>query len=125
MKFEYRYERGFYLPIIEVILEFKNNKIRTDALVDSGASISMFKSEIGRALGIDIEAGSKKIFQSASAKLIGYIHEVNITIADKNFKTKIAFSDDLSTSFNLLGRLGIFEKFNITFRENGKEIIFE
>ena len=67
----------------------------------------------------------KKIFQGVSAKLIGYIHEITITLVDKTFKTKVAFSDDLHTSFNLLGRLGIFDKFSITFKEKDKEIHLE
>ena len=125
MKFEYRYEKEIYLPIVEVILEFKKEKIRTDALVDSGAAMCLFKGEIGRALGIDIETGEKKIFQGVSAKLVGYVHEVKIALAGKIFKAKIAFSDDLSTSFNLLGRLEIFDKFSITFKEKDKEIHFE
>ena len=125
MKFEYRYEKEAYLPIVEVILKFKNERIRTDALIDSGAAMCLFKGEIGRALGINIDGGEKKIFQGVSAKLIGYIHEVEITIADKTFKTKMAFSDDLSTSFNLLGRLGIFDKFSITFKEKENEVRFE
>ena len=94
MKFEYRYEKEAYLPIVEVILKFKNERIRTDALIDSGAAMCLFKGEIGRALGINIDGGEKKIFQGVSAKLIGYIHEVEITIADKTFKTKIAFEND-------------------------------
>ncbi len=125
MKFQYRFEKEAYLPIVEVILKFKNERIRTDALVDSGAAMCLFKGEIGRALGINIDGGEKKIFQGVSAKLIGYIHEVETTIAGKTFKTKIAFSDDLSTSFNLLGRLGIFDKFSITFKEKENEIHFE
>lgn len=125
MKFPYRYEKKVYLPIVEIILNFRNEKIRTDALIDSGAIMCLFKGEIGRALGITIERGEKKIFQGASAKLIGYIHEVEITLAEKTFKTKIAFSDDLSTSFNLLGRQGIFDKFSITFKEKDHEVYFE
>ena len=125
MKFEYRYEKEIYLPIVEVILEFKNEKIRTDALVDSGAAMCLFKGELGRILGIDIETGEKKIFQGVSAKLVSYVHEVKIALAGKIFKAKIAFSDDLSTSFNLLGRLEIFDRFSITFKEKDKEIHFE
>lgn len=125
MKFQYRYEKETYLPIVEVILKFKNERIRTDALVDSGAAMCLFKGEICRALGLNVESGEKKIFQGVSAKLIGYIHEVEITVAEKTFKIKIAFSDDLSTSFNLLGRFGIFDKFNIAFKEKDNEIYFE
>ena len=125
MKYDYRLIRNNYFPIIEVILKCNENKIRTDALVDSGASISLFKGEIARALGIEVASGEKKIFQGVSAKLVGYIHIVNLKIAGEEFKAKIAFSDDLSTSFNLIGRLDIFTKFDITFKDKDKQLIIE
>ena len=122
MKFKYRYEKASYYPIIEFIIENNNNKIRTDAIVDSGASISIFKSEIAKAIGINLKDGEKRIFQGASSKLIGYIHEVKLIINNYRFKCKIAFSDDLQTSFNLFGRESVFDKFLITFNEKDKEL---
>lgn len=125
MKFRYQFFRSFYYPIIPITIIHKGKKVNTSAIVDSGASISIFNSSFGRALGISIESGEKRIFQGASAKLVGYIHEVKIAVAYKEIECKVAFSDELSTSFNLLGREGIFDKFNISFNEKNRELIFE
>jgi len=122
MNFKYRYERASYYPIVEFVIEKNNNKIKTDAIVDSGASISIFKSEIAKAIGINLKDGEKRIFQGASSKLVGYIHEIKMTINNFSFKCKIAFSDDLQTSFNLLGRESVFDKFLIIFNERDKEL---
>lgn len=125
VEFSYRYEKGSYYPIIEFILENNNQKIRADAVVDSGASISIFKADIAKAVGIDLRKGEKRIFQGASAKLVGYVHEVTLTIDKYRFKCKVAFSEDLQTSFNLLGRESIFDKFLLTLNEKEKKIILD
>ena len=125
MVYNYRLIRNNYFPIIEVIIANYQHILRIDALVDSGASISIFKGEIARAVGIDIISGQKIIFQGASAKLLGYIHKLNLEIGGKKFTARIAFSDDLSTSFNLLGRLDVFDRFLITFNESKKQLVMK
>lgn len=125
IEFDYRYEKASYYPLIEFVLEKDTKLIRTDAIVDSGAAISIFKADIGRALGIDIKKGEKRIFQGASAKLIGYVHEIGLIIDEHKIKCKVAFSDDLQTSFNLLGRETVFDKFLIIINEKQKKIRFE
>ena len=125
IEFDYRYEKGSYYPIIELVLEHKGKKIRTDAIVDSGASISIFKSDIAKVIGINLKDGEKRIFQGASAKLIGYVHLLTMLINEHKIACKVAFSDDLQTSFNLLGRETIFDKFLITFDEKDKKILFK
>ncbi len=61
MKFSYQLFRGFYYPIIPVTI-IKDKRINTSAIVDSGASVSIFSSSIGRLIGLNIEAGEKKGF---------------------------------------------------------------
>ncbi len=122
MSFPYQLFRGAYYPIIPVTISWKDKSINTSAIIDSGASISIFSASIGRIIGLDIEAGEKRAFQGASAKLVGYIHEVKMAIAGKEIMCKAAFSDELSTSFNLLGRETVFDKFIIAFNEKQREI---
>ena len=125
MKFSYQLFRGSYYPIIPVTIIKNNKRINTSAIVDSGASISIFNSSIGRLIGFDIEVGEKRIFQGASAKLAGYIHKAKVMIAGKEIECKIAFSDELSTSFNLIGRETVFDNFIITFNEKYRELSIE
>jgi len=124
MKFSYQFFRGYYFPIIPVTVVKDGKKINTSAVVDSGASISIFQGGFGRLINIDIESGEKRIFQGASAKLIGYIHNVKLTLTDKEFDCKIAFSDELSTSFNLLGRETVFDNFKVCFDEAERIVEF-
>ena len=125
MKFPYRFFQGSHYPIIPVTVVSGDRKVNTSAVIDSGASISIFHGSFCKLLGLDAESGEKRIFQGASAKLIGYTHEVNIIIADKEIRCKVAFSNDLITSFNLLGRESVFDKFLITFNEKGRELSVE
>ncbi len=125
MKFSYQFFRGLHYPIIPIKISRNGEEVNTSAIVDSGASISIFSSSIGRQIGIDIESGERRIFQGASAKLSGYVHEVKLTIGGMEVTCKAAFSDELGTSFNLLGREDVFDKFIVAFNEKNLEISIE
>ena len=125
MRFTYQSFRGSYYPIIPITIINNGKRVNTSAIVDSGASISIFSSSIGRLIGLDIESGEKRVFQGASAKLAGYIHTVKMAVAGKEINCKVAFSDELSTSFNLIGRETVFDKFLITFNEKSRELSIE
>jgi len=122
MKFSYQFFRDSYFPIIPLTIIKNNKKINTSAVVDSGAAISIFNSRVTTPIELDIESGEKHIFQGASAKLIGYIHKVRMVIGGSEIECEVAFSDELSTSFNLLGRQGVFDNFRVCF--DGKTVEF-
>ncbi len=124
MKFSYQFFRGAYYPIVPVEIVNGSKNIATSAVVDSGAFFSVFSGSAGRELGLDVEKGEKRIFQAASAKLVGYIHEVVLVVAGEEIICKVAFSDELSTSFNLLGRYDVFKNFMICFDESEKSVEF-
>ena len=109
MKFFYQHFRNTYYPIIPVTIDNRTKKVTTSAIIDSGAAVSIFHSSVAMPLGIIVESGEKRIFQGASAKLIGYIHKVRMVIANKEFECGVVFSDELSTSFNLLGRKAVLK----------------
>ncbi len=122
MEFAYKFKVDNLYPIIEIILGKDRMKIRLDALVDSGATISVFQGSIAEYLGINIETGERRIFQGVGGKIIGYIHQITIQIDKIKFPCKIAFSNELATSLNILGRVDFFEKFLIIFDERNKKL---
>lgn len=124
MKFPYQFFRNAYYPVIPLTLVHKEKRVNTSALVDSGAVISIFNSSTGSGLGVDVESGEKRIFQGVSAKLIGYVHNMTMFIEGKEIKCKVAFSGELGTSFNLIGRQDVFEKFRVCFDETEKYVEF-
>ena len=125
MRFSYLSFRGVYFPVIPVKFLVSRKHFDTNAIVDSGATLSLFHAPIARDLGIDVERGEKHVFQGASAKLVGYIHKVKMILAGKEISCKVAFSDELSTSFNLLGRETVFDRFLISFNEKNRELSIE
>ena len=125
IKFKYSARRDRKFPIIPITLIKENVEIDTDALVDSGANISVFREEIAECLEIVIEAGEEILLQGLGGRIVGYIHELNVRVDDEEFPCKVVFSKELTVGLNILGREGFFEYFQVTFNERGKEFILK
>jgi hypothetical protein len=55
------------------------------SLVDSGADLCLFHSDIGKLIGIDIETGSELAFEGVSGvRELAYVHRVNLTVRGMN-----------------------------------------
>jgi len=126
MRFPYVRERGRSLPIISLLLKGKGTDwITFDAFVDSGASYSIFKAEIGEILGLEVEKGEKMFITVGDGSLIiVYVHRLEIQIGDEVFEAEIGFSKQLGIGFNIIGRKDVFERFKICFDEKEKVIEF-
>lgn len=70
-EFSYFEKDGQYFPIIEVKLRNSRKEIIVKALVDSGASFSVFRPEIAQELGITLEKGEKNLFDWDWGKNLG------------------------------------------------------
>lgn len=127
MKFEFSYFRhgsGLY-PLIDVGVKGLKESITIKALVDSGASFSVFRSEVAEYLGIEIEKGRRIYLEGVGGRILGYIHYLDIVVGKKSAKCKVVFSKEFTVSFNLLGRDNFFSPFLITFDEKGKKVVIE
>jgi len=125
IKFKYAARRDREFPLIPITLIKENVEIDTDALIDSGANISVFREEIAECLEIVIEDGEEILLQGLGGRIVGYIHQLKIRVDDDEFPSKVVFSKELTVGLNILGREGFFEYFQITFNERGKEVILE
>lgn len=115
--FPYRADaKGKTFPMVPLRLGFPKKK-DFFALVDSGATVSIFRSEVAEALGVTIEDGKEIFLGGVGGHIRGYIHNMNIEVAGKSFVCPIVFSREYSVSFNLLGRDEFFTQFTITFEE--------
>lgn len=109
---------GEYLPIISNIrLVYKNRVVNFSALVDSGATISVFKPNIATLLGINIETGKEIYLGGVGGRIKGYLHNLQMNIANKDIIAPVVFSYEYTVSLNLLGRTGIFKHYQILFDE--------
>ena len=127
MKLEFAYlkkgEQSF--PVVDVELKGKDKTLTIKALVDSGATFSIFRPEIADYLGIEIEKGKSIYLEGVGGRILGYIHTLPLRIGDKSFTCKVVFSYEFTVSFNILGRNNFFLPFIISFAEKAQKITVE
>lgn len=123
--FPYVEKKGQFFPLIDITLQRRKISLEIKALVDSGASCSVFGSYIAEYLDIDIEKGKQIYLEGVGGRILGYMHYVYITTGEKRFRCKIIFSREFSVAFNLIGRDNFFQHFTITFDEKNKRTILK
>lgn len=116
--FPYVQYRGRSYPIIPVVIEGRE-RIIVHALVDSGATISLFHMSIAEDAGIDLRDAEQAYLAGIGGYVRGYIKkQVRMTIEGlESITIPIAFTEYIASNTAVLGRLGFFEAFEITFRE--------
>ena len=119
--FNYVKHDSFFYPEIPLRIMRNEKALETNALIDSGAIISIFKPEIADYLGLPIDRGEERTSIGISGKLKVYIHNIKLEVFEgKSFECKIAFSREFKSRFNLLGRQDFFDRHLITFDERRK-----
>lgn len=114
--------KGSWYPIIPVRLFNSDKLVDSSALIDSGATISIFKEDVAKPLGINIEKGEEIFLGGVGGRIKGYIHTLEIEVANKKFRIPIVFSYEYLVSLNLLGRDSFFNKFLLNFDERRKKL---
>ena len=121
MKFPYKkLPSGRVRPIIPLQVSYKGGKsLGYFALVDSGADICIFHTEIADIIGIkNIESGRKSLVGGITQGEVQayYTHPVTITVGGWNYDIEVAFMPTLSKlGYGLLGQSGFFSIFSIKF----------
>lgn len=123
-EFSYLEKDGIYFPVIKVTLRVHDTELTVSALIDSGASFSIFHPEVAEDIGIKIEKGKIIYLTGIGGRILGYLHELKVSVDGQNFFVcKMIFSREFTVSFNLLGRDNFFKPFVISFLEKKRKII--
>lgn len=123
IRFPYTAKADRQYPLVDIALSRSRQSLVVKALVDSGASFSVFRPEIAEFLGVSIENGKAFYLEGIGGRILGYLHVLNARVGSRSFRCKIVFSREFTVSFNLLGRDNFFENFLITFDEQKKKVI--
>ena len=112
-------------PVAEIFLEGRDSEWQPILVyIDSGADITVIKRSFGELLGIDIEKGEKAEFGGVSgAKIQTNIHRIKVRLGDQEYKARVAFATD-DRPPNLLGRIDVFNLFEIRFRNRTEDTCF-
>jgi len=122
--FPYVLYRGKFYPIIPVVIEGREKAI-VHALVDSGATISLFHINIAEDIGIDLKDAEQVYLAGIGGYVKAYIKkQVKISVEELgSTMIPIAFTEYIASDVAILGRQGFFESFEITFREWERKLI--
>jgi hypothetical protein len=112
------------MPIIKIRLSNNERRIQLEALIDSGANVSLFHASVATALGIDLKTGLKSEFFGVSGHGIDvYFHEVDLQVVGSPTAIKLAVGFTESPGVGaLLGQADFFQHHQIKF-ERYKERI--
>ncbi len=130
MQFKYRKEFSktlgvIYRPVAEVIFINGNKEVRDFPYVDSGADITLIPRSVGELLGFEV--GSEEINEMGGiggSKVPTILKTLKMRIGEFEFPIKIAWAlvEDVPP---LLGRVDVFDKFEVRFRQKEKITEFE
>ena len=122
IEFTYTLHKGYMMPIIPItILDHK-----VWVYVDTGATFSVLRMDEAHRIGIDWEMGRQQMIVVGDGSFIPtYFHDLSIKIGEWQVTAPIGFSERLGVGFNLLGRTGIFNQFQVCFNDRIRKVTFE
>lgn len=126
--FEKRYSRNLgqiLKPIIGVTITGSKRSANIFMLLDSGADISLIPYSVGEAIGLEPNMANRGEVQGIGEGSVPYIlTEVRLKIENIEISARIGWSLIEEIPF-ILGRLDIFQKFAIEFREFENRILLK
>ena len=124
MKFKYKkYSKTHFRPIIPVEIVWGGSKIRYEVLVDSGADLCIFDSQIADILGIDLKKGAKEqVIGVTGVPQDYYLHTVTLKVGGREYKAEVGFTDISRQSYGIVGQKGFFDSFIVKFDLSKEEI---
>src|SRR5207245_8536294 len=93
----------------------------------NGRSHSVSLHARSRATRADHRAGTQIAPRLAARRFLlrVFLHLLPLQIGPRVIEARIGFAEQYGLHFNLLGRLDVFDKFSISFRERDGVVIFE
>ena len=124
MKFKYKkYGPDTLRPVIPIEVSFNSISVPYEVLIDSGADVCIFDSDIADILGIDVIKGIRREVSGVTGiPEYYYLHKVTIIIDGLKFKTDVGFMKLRNQAFGIVGQKGFFDKFKVSFDLKKEEI---
>jgi hypothetical protein len=87
--------------------------VRLPAKVDTGATCCIFQRDYAEQLGIEVECGEYREFQTATGVFRAYGHTVKLACLDWEFESIVYFAENDAFSRNVVGRNGWLQHFRL------------
>jgi len=128
LDFEYSYKlnplktlQGSTLrPMLPIRLCYQDEQLDINAMVDTGADLSMFQLDIARALKIPDDQLRQDKFILAAGKTDAWLFPLDIVVQGVQINCRCAFIDNPDWP-NVLGRDTVFDKMKFAFRQGVRQ----
>jgi len=115
---------GHLAPLVYLQAWTGNRWLYLQAYVDSGASWSVFHMDVAQLLGIKLARAARRYVSLGNGSILPiYLQRIKVRFAGAEFLALVGFSDALRMGFNLLGRAGFFDRFQVCFNDRQRRII--
>jgi len=122
VEFPYTLHKGYLMPIIPITIQ--DHKLWV--YVDSGATFSMVGAAEAGDMGINWQSGRRQMVVVGDGSYIPtFIHEIPTPLGASQITVPIGFSERLGVGFNLLGRTGVFDQFEVCFNDRARKVTFQ
>jgi hypothetical protein len=122
IEFPYTLHKGYLLPIIPVTILSHWVWV----FVDSGAAFTILSVDDASRIGVEWQKGRQQMIMVGDGSLIpAYFHDLSIQIDEWQIAAPVGFSERLGVGFNLLGRKGIFDQFQVCFNDHIRKVTFQ
>jgi hypothetical protein len=110
------------MPIVPVTI--RDHKVWV--YVDSGATFTVIGAGEARDMGIDWQSGRRQMIVVGDGSFIPtFFHDLPVQIGGIEITAPIGFSERLGVGFNLLGRTGVFNRFEVCFNDHNCKVTFQ
>ncbi len=94
----------------------RDKRLKTDAVIDSGATQSLFDIQIAEQLGIDLKKGLPILIHGIyGVPQTAYFHQIHLQIGTYRFEAAVGFAPLHDQACGILGQHGFFEFFKVAF----------
>lgn len=105
-----------HLPLVPIIVQGSNDLVTVRALIDSGAEHNVFSPDIAERVGIDVEEHREVTISGVGGSVQGWQVPVTLKLGEWQWESETIFSSGVEAGSGLLGQLGFFAFFDVTFK---------
>lgn len=110
------------LPLVPVVLHGPHESVDIVSLVDSGAEHNIFRLDVAENLGLELDYKRKVTLLGYDGRpRVGYLVTVELGLGRHRWTAPAIFSEFV-TRRGLLGQVGFFAFFTVTFRYRKREM---
>src|SRR4051794_38814950 len=105
--------KAHLLPICEVSLLGPRRSVQVDAIADSGADHPIFRATLAESVGIELLPAPNSWVTYGAGKTWARKVSAQLAMGERVWETQIWFVDQLDLPYELLGRIGVFDRFDL------------